>query len=314
VGEFHYLHRDAEGQPYDDPNLISKLMVRAAREVGIRICLLRVAYFRAGFGKPANPLQRRFVEDDSYLRNVEALRAELDGTSAWVGVAPHSVRAVPLEQIREIAAWAQRERVPLHMHVAEQPGEIAECVEEYGVTPATLLAREGIVGPRFTAVHGIHLTSAEIHTLGAAQSFVCACPSTERNLGDGIVPADALLRAGVRIALGSDSQAQIDILEDARELEYHVRLQKLERALIPPEVLLECATSSGAASLGVPEGVDDYFTVDPRDPALVGSTPNVFGLTKSAVRDVAVGGEFIVRDGRHPLQDEIIDDFLKVRR
>jgi formimidoylglutamate deiminase len=321
VGEFHYIHRDPEGHPYEDPNHISGLMVRAARDVGIRICLLRVAYARAGFDKPSNPLQKRFIEEpaDQYLRNVEALRGSLDGSRAWVGVAPHSVRAVTLDYLRDVAAWANRERVPLHMHVAEQPAELVECQAEYGATPVALLAREGILGPRFTAVHGIHITSDEVRALAETRSIVCACPTTERNLGDGVVPADALLQAGVSIALGSDSQAQIDLLEDARELEYHLRLQKQERAVIAPEVLFDCATSSGAASLGAPAGAaSDYFTFDDRDPSIAGASPEtllsavVFGLAKSAVRDVVVGGEFIVRDGRHPLQEEIIDEYLRV--
>lgn len=320
VGEFHYIHRDPEGNPYEDPNYISRLMVRAARDVGIRICLLRVAYVRAGFNRPANPLQKRFIEGaaEEYLRNVEDLRDSLDGTMAWAGAAPHSVRAVPVEYLREIAAWAARARLPLHMHVSEQPAELAECKAEYGTTPVALLAREGILGSLFTAVHGIHISDDEIRALAETGSTVCACPTTERNLGDGIVPADALLRAGVRIALGSDSQAQIDLLEDARELEYHLRLQKQERAVIAPELLLACATRSGAASLGVPAGADDYFTVDERDLSIAGAPPEamlsavVFGLAKSAVRDVAVSGELIVRGGRHPLQEEIVEDFLRI--
>jgi formimidoylglutamate deiminase len=322
VGEFHYIHRDLDGNAYEDPNCIARLMVRAAREVGIRICLLRVAYARAGFDKPPNPLQKRFIEasPEEYLRNAEALRDSLDGRRAWVGAAPHSVRAVPAEYLREVAGWAAREKVPLHMHVSEQPAELAECEAEYGTTPVAFLAREGVLGPRFTAVHGIHITGDEIGALAETGSTVCACPTTERNLGDGIVPADALLSAGVRVALGSDSQAQIDLLEDARELEYHLRLGKLERGLIAPQVLFDCATQSGAASLGVPADAEDYFTVDLKDASIAGASGEnlmsavVFGLAKSAVRDVVVDGEFIVRDGRHPLQDEIVEAFLRVGR
>jgi formimidoylglutamate deiminase len=322
VGEFHYIHRDAEGNPYEDPNRIAKLMVRAARDVGIRICLLRVAYARAGFEKPANPLQKRFIEPsaEDYLRNLQALRNSLDGVFAWAGAAPHSVRAVPLDYLRHVAGWAARENIPLHMHVSEQPVELAECEAEYRLTPVALLAREKILSPRFTGVHAIHISDDEIRALAEAGSIVCACPTTERNLGDGIVPADALLRAGVRIALGSDSQAQIDLLEDSRELEYHLRMQKLERAVIAPEVLFECATKSGAASLGVPADVDDYFTIEQRDPSIAGVPEEnllsavVFGLAKSAVRDVVVGGEFIVRHGRHPLHDEIVEEYLRVGR
>jgi formimidoylglutamate deiminase len=311
VGEFHYIHG-----PGDDPNRIAMEMVRAARSVGIRICLLRVAYARAGRVGELHPVQRRFVEasPERFLRNVEALRSQLDGASAWAGVAPHSVRAVPLGYLREVSQWAVREKVPLHMHVAEQPRELEECHAEYGLTPVALLAREGILSSRFTAVHGIHLSAEEVRALAEARAMVCACPTTERNLGDGIVPAAELLAAGVRIALGSDSQAQIDLLEDARELEYHLRLKNLERGLIAPRDLLRAATEWGAASLQVPENAADFFTVDLRDPSVAGVPLEAlaFSASKSAVADVIVGGEFVVRDGRHDLTGEIVDEFLAV--
>jgi formimidoylglutamate deiminase len=322
VGEFHYIHRDPDGQAYDDPNLIAKLMVRAAREVGLRICLLRVAYARAGFEREPNPLQKRFIEPsaEEFLRNVEALRRELDGRFAWVGVAPHSVRAVPLEYLRQVAAWAARERVPIHMHAAEQPAELAECQAEYQTNPISLLDREGLLSDRFTAVHAIHVTPAEIGALARARSFVCACPGTERNLGDGIVPAFDYQQAGVRVAFGSDSQAQIDLLEEARELEYHLRLQKLQRGILDGEDLFRCATEHGAASLQVPDAAADFFTVDLEDPSIAGSAPEhlrsalVFGMNRTAVRDVSVGGSYIVRDGRHALQETIVGEYLKVTR
>jgi formimidoylglutamate deiminase len=200
------------------------------------------------------------------------------------------------------------------MHVAEQPRELEECHAEYGLTPVALLAREGILSSRFTAVHGIHLSAEEVRALAEARAMVCACPTTERNLGDGIVPAAELLAAGVRIALGSDSQAQIDLLEDARELEYHLRLKNLERGLIAPRDLLRAATEWGAASLQVPENAADFFTVDLRDPSVAGVPLEAlaFSASKSAVADVIVGGEFVVRDGRHDLTGEIVDEFLAV--
>ncbi len=320
VGEFHYLHRDPQGRAYQDPNLIARLMVRAAREVGLRICLLRVAYARAGFASEPNPLQRRFIEPaaDEFLQNAETLRAALDGEFSWMGVAPHSIRAVSLAYLREVAAWAGRERLPLHMHVAEQPAELAACQEEYGTSPIALLQREGMLSDRFTAVHAIHVRAAEIEAMGKAGSMVCACPSTERNLGDGIVPAAAYLRAGVRIALGSDSQAQINLLEDARELEYHLRLQELQRGLINPSDLFACATRNGAASLQVPATSTDYFTVDTEHPSIAGSGLDrleaavVFGLNPAAVRTVVVGGKRIVHEGKHALQEEITKSFLTV--
>jgi formimidoylglutamate deiminase len=337
VGEFHYIHRDRDGSAYDNPNETGLQIVRAAKDVGIRIALLRVAYVRAGYNKPADPGQKRFIEADpqEFLKNTDALRSELaksDGL-AWVGVAPHSIRAVPLDYLREITAWARAERFPVHMHVAEQPAENAACLEEYGATPFAFLDREGILNERFTAIHGIHLSAEEIAAVGRADSIIGACPTTERNLGDGILPADELMRAGVRIAFGSDSLTQIDPLENARELEYNLRLQKLERAVLDTvdeeplaQRLFECATAHGAASLGSQAGkLDvgkpaDFFTVDLQDPSIAGSSPDellasiIFGLSRTAIREVAVNGRLIVEDGRHPGQEEIIRGYTGLMR
>ncbi len=300
VGEFHYVHRDEQGRPYPDPNLLAKQVIRAARDVGLRVCLLRAAYARGGFQRELDPAQKRFAEPDAreFLANTGALMAVTTDPLATIGIAPHSIRALPLDYLREIIHWGQRKKIPIHMHVSEQPAEVDACRAEYGAAPVALLAREGLLSERFTGVHGIHIADAEIDALAAARSFVCACPTTERNLGDGTVPADRLLASGVRIALGSDSQSQIDLLEDARELEYHLRLKQLKRGLIPPETLFTCATRSGAQSLGIAPEAADFFTVNldalPAEhllPAIV------FG--KTTVTDVIVAGEFIVRDGQH---------------
>jgi formimidoylglutamate deiminase len=289
VGEFHYLHHTPEGMRYADENELAKQVVRAARDVGLRIALLRVAYARAGWNTPPNARQSRFIERDAqaFLKHTETLKQDIAreaSSGAWVGVAPHSVRAVPLDYLREVSAFATEHEMPVHMHVAEQPAEVAACLEEHGRTPVALLADEGLLGARFTAVHAVHITTEEARSLATARAQVCACPTTERNLGDGIIPADMLLGAGVRISLGSDSHTQIDLLEDARELEYHLRLQKLERAVLAPATnthanadhnaarvadieeadietnslsalaarLFECATTNGAASIGTP--------------------------------------------------------------
>src|SRR6202158_1450963 len=246
VGEFHYLHHDPDGHSYDDPNLLAKEVVRAAGDVGLRIALLRVAYARAGFQTEPNPKQARFIEKDpaNYLKNLEELIADVRGgalpdgrasapdASAWVGVAPHSVRAVPLDYLREVITQATQRNLKVHMDVAEQPAEVSACVEEYGRTPFALLETEGLLSERFTAVHAIHVTPKAIPSLGRTGAMVCACPTTERNLGDGVVPADEYLKHTGPICLGTDSHVQIDLLEDARELEYHLRLQKLERAVL----------------------------------------------------------------------------------
>jgi formimidoylglutamate deiminase len=320
VGEFHYIHHAPDGSTYDDPNRLAREVIRAAHDVGIRIALLRVAYARAGFEVEANPQQVRFIEDspDTYLKHLEQLldAPELKTGMAWAGVAPHSVRAVPLDYLKTIINFANERNLPVHMHVAEQPAEVSACIQEYGRSPVALLDTEGLLSNRFTAVHAIHVSPKAIAAMARAGAIVCACPTTERNLGDGVVPVDAYFDAGVRVALGSDSQIQIDLLEDARELEYHLRLQKTARNVLAPagddsssalaRRLFECATISGAKSIGFnggrlePGAPADFFTVDLDDLSIAGSSTEdllaaiVFSLARTAVRDVVVAGRQIV--------------------
>lgn len=339
VGEFHYLHRTPAGAEYDEPNLLALEVVRAARDVGLRIALLRVAYARSGFRSAPNERQARFIEAEPevYLRHVEHLQSQLSGDAqAWVGVAPHSVRAVPLPYLREVIEFAATRELPVHMHVAEQPAEITACLEEHGRTPVALLATEGFLSDRFTGVHAIHITTEEAQNLAHARAFVCACPTTERNLGDGVIKTDMLFAEGVRVALGTDSHAQIDLLEDARELEYHLRLQKLERAVLSPDSddtlsslaarLFDCATISGAQSIGAltgalePHRPADFFTVELDDLSLAGASTDallagiVFSLSRAAVRDVCVGGKLIIEDGHHRAEREIVEKFGALQR
>lgn len=327
VGEFHYLHNAPDGKPYDDPNLLAKQVIAAAQSVGLRIVLLRTAYLRSGFELPRDPGQIRFFENTAaFLGNAEALRREyFDLPQVSVGIAPHSIRAVPLADLREIAEWNRSANLPMTMHVSEQVAENEACLSEYGLTPVELLNRERILGPEFTAVHAIHITPAEIGKLAEASATICACPTTERNLGDGTFPADAAMAAGIRVALGSDSQAQIDPLEDARELDYHLRLQQQKRAILDQQEskpmaasLFDCATIHGAHALNVPAGdlkpgsAADFFTVDLRDPSIAGHSAAdllsilVFSLNRSAICDVVVNGTMVLRDQQHPLRDEII--------
>ncbi len=326
VGEFHYLHHQPDGTPYVERNALAYEVIRAARDVGLRIVLLRVGYARAGFRVPENPRQRRFIDKDvdTFLSSVEQLARETRAESGVsVGLAPHSVRAVPREWLTVLAGI--RGELPVHMHVAEQPKEIEACVAEHGLRPVELLEELGLLEARFTAVHAVHVTEAEARMLGKVGAFVCACPSTERNLGDGIVPADRLVGAGARLSLGSDSQATVDLLDEARQLEGHLRLSRLRRAVLDPgggavdglaARLFEMATVNGARSLGLPTGTlkpgapADFFTVDLNHPSLVGASPAsllaglVFGADKAAVRDVAVEGRLVVRDGHHPRIEE----------
>jgi formimidoylglutamate deiminase len=334
VGEFHYLHTQPSGAPYEDPNQLSKEIIAAAQSVGLRIVLLRSAYLRAGFQLPPDPRQRRFCETTpQFLANTEALLREYPNGSGGVhiGVAPHSIRAVPLDDLRAIAAWARERGLPNHMHISEQPAENEACLREYGARPVALLGRAGLLGPDFTAVHAIHITAEGTAMLAGSAASICACPTTERNLGDGILPADTILRCGIRIALGTDSQAQIDPLEDARELDYHLRLRDQQRAVLdrsPAQPLarrlFSCATVNGARSLAIPAGelipgaCADFFTIDLRDPSVAGHSRvdllplMVFGMTRTAIRDVAVNGTLVIRDGRHPLQEDIVSRYAEL--
>jgi formimidoylglutamate deiminase len=336
VGEFHYLHNAPDGTPYDDPNLLAHQVIAAAQSVGLRVVLLRSAYLRSGYQLSADPGQRRFFETaDAFLSNVNRLRATYaaDSPDVRVGVAPHSIRAVPLHELREIAAWARGNSLPIHMHVAEQVAENTACQQEYGCTPVELLAREGLLGEDFVLVHAIHLNSQETAALAAARAIVCSCPTTERNLGDGIVPVDTLMNLGVRHALGSDGQAQIDSLEDARELDYHLRLARQERTVLdqindqPIALrLFACATIHGAQALGIPSGAltpgefGDMVSIDMADISVAGHTPDsllpmlVFGMNRTAIRDVVVNGRMILQDGRHSLEEEIIGRYQRLYR
>jgi formimidoylglutamate deiminase len=339
VGEFHYLHHGADGTPYADRNELAWQVIRAARDLGLRIALLRTAYARSGWGQPPDPGQARFLTPrvEDFMADTETLRGsvlrtedtEEDAARVWVGVAPHSLRAVPLDYVLDVAAYARAHHMPVHMHVSEQPADVQSCTAEHGLRPVDLLARNGLLDSRFTAVHAIHVTSEEIAALARGGATVCACPTTERNLGDGTLPADQYTSAGVRISLGSDSNVQINLLEDARSLEYHLRMQKLERAVLAAKHLFSCATEAGALSQGAPGGSlevgrsADFFSIALDDPSMAipgDANPDfllshiVFSAERCAVRDVVVGGKFILRDGCHPLAGEIVEQFTRVLR
>jgi formimidoylglutamate deiminase len=334
VGEFHYLHNDAAGKPYVDPNELALRVIAAAQSAGIRICLLRTAYLRAGFQRKPHPGQKRFYEDtETYLRNLDALQSATAGKrQVNVGAAPHSIRAVPMTVIKEVAACARAKNLPLHLHASEQTAENDACLAEYGRTPVAMLAEQGILSPHTTLVHAVHLSMAEFEQVAAAKSTICSCPTTERNLGDGIFPSDVAARLRIPVAFGTDSQAQIDILEDARQSEYHLRLEKRERGVLDQidgvEIasrLYESATASGYRALGIGGGSlalgepADFFTVDLNDMAILGTDEDsllaqvVFALGRSAVRDVAVQGKIVIHDRRHRLDDEIHSRYQQVQ-
>jgi formimidoylglutamate deiminase len=335
VGEFHYLHRDPDGHAYANPNELSLRVISAAERVGMRIVLLRSAYERAGPGQVLTAAQRRFGSGslDCFLRDTEALaRAVRDRPLVTVGVAPHSVRALDRSQLKELALTAGPSGWPIHMHLSEQPFEVEACVAETGLRPVELVADVGLLTQRFCAVHAIHLDAGEISLLGAARATVCACPTTERDLGDGVVPADALLRAGAKLALGSDSNTQIDLLEEARSLELNLRLLRRERVLMElaeddrsalSRTLFEAATTGGAISLGLAParleegGRADLVGFDLNDPSLAGADEDllprlIFGGQSRAARDVMVNGRFVVREGLHAQEEDVAERFTKI--
>ncbi len=249
-----------------------------------------------------------------------------------VGIAPHSVRALDRAQLEEIARGSAQRDWPVHMHLSEQSAEVEACLGETGLRPVELAAESGLLSGRFCAVHAIHVAPNEIALLGRAGASICACPTTERNLGDGIVPADAFRRAGARLALGTDSNSQIDLLEEARSLELDLRLVRGERVLIDPtpndrgrlaRTLFAAATSGGATALGLPaaaiapDALADLVAFDLDDPSLAGREDEllarlVFGGQTRAVSDVMVNGRFVIRDCRHSDEKQIAERFGRV--
>lgn len=339
VGEFHYLHRDEEGRPYTNANELAHRLVVAAEEVGIRIALLNVCYATGGIGQPLSPRQARFATPDLdwFLDRTGALReANAQRERVAVGVAAHSVRAVPREWLQRLRGWAAEHDTPFHMHVAEQTAEVEACRAEFGLRPVELLAEEGLLDDRFTAVHATHVDEGEVMSLGEAGATVCGCPTTERDLGDGFLRGFDLMQAGVHIALGSDSQTSIDFFEEMRLVEYHERLQRRSRNVMtgPPRgdraetatTLLRLATLDGARALRIDTGrieggaMADFFTVDLTHPVLAGWTDQtlaamlVFSAPPQAVADVWVGGVRRVTDGRHALDGVSVITFRELAR
>jgi formiminoglutamate deiminase len=311
VGEFHYLHHAAGGQPYDDPNAMGNAVAQAAAEAGVRLTLIDACYLRGGFEREPVGAQRCFADAsaEAWAERVEALR---DGPALRTAAAIHSVRAVDPGAAELVAAWAHERGAPLHAHVSEQPAENEACLVAHGVTPSALLDRVGALTPMFTAVHATHVLDEDVALLGRAGVTCCLCPTTERDLADGIAGAARLRAAGAQLALGSDSQAVIDLFEEARAVELDERLASGERGRHGAVELLRAATFAGYRCLGWPEGgrieagaLADLTTVSlesvrtagtPAECALEGV---VFAATAGDVSDVMSGGRWIVREGRH---------------
>jgi formiminoglutamate deiminase len=293
VGEFHYLHRGG--------NAMGEAVMQAAAQAGVRLTLLDACYLRGGLESFHD------ADADAWAARVDGLRGN---DTVRIGAAIHSVRAVDAGSARVVAEWAASREAPLHAHVSEQPAENEACQEENGLTPTMTLAEAGAVSPSFTAVHATHLSDNDVTLLGFAR--VCLCPTTERDLADGIGPARTLREAGAKLCVGSDSQAVIDLFEEARAIELDERLATGVRGNHSAASLLEAATAGGYESLGwtgggrIEQGAPaDLTTIALDGVALAGTRPGdavagaVFAAGARDVRHVMVAGRWIVRDGAH---------------
>jgi len=331
VGEFHYLHHGPDGARYDDPNAMGQAMIYAARDAGIRITLLDTLYLTAEVnasamsaaamsaavvgphavgGAPLNATQRRFSDGDvaAWATRVSALVAQ---PHARIGVAAHSVRAVPASVLPQIAAVAGGR--PLHVHLSEQRAENSACLAQHGRTPTQLLADCGLLGPTTTAVHATHLTDDDRTCLGDSDTAVCFCPTTERDLADGIGPARALVDAGSPLCLGSDSHAIIDMFAEARAVEMHERLRTEMRGHFSAGELTAAASVNGHRALGWHDAGEiavgmraDLVTLRMDSPRTAGTDPiatPVFAASAADVTNVVVDGRIIVRKGAHTTID-----------
>jgi len=309
VGEFHYVHHSPDGTPYADPNAMGEAVRQAARDAGLRLTLLDTCYLSGGLTTdghlPLSPDQRRFGDADAD-RWAARVRLLSDDATTRIGAAIHSVRAVPRDSIPVVVdAVGGR---PLHVHLSEQEAENAACLGHYGVTPTELLDAGGALGASTTAVHATHLTASDIATLGRTRTSSCFCPTTERDLADGIGPALELLGAGSPLCLGSDQHAVIDLIEEARALEMHERLISHERGRKQPPELVTALTDNGHRSLGwddagrIEVGMRaDLVAVRLDTVRTVGSLPDQILLSAFAadVDTVVVDGRIVVSGGAH---------------
>ncbi|MEU3930443.1 formimidoylglutamate deiminase [Streptomyces sp. NPDC029044] len=317
VGEFHYVHHAPGGTPYADPNAMGEALITAAAEAGIRITLLDTAYLSSGFGQPPTTQQLRFSDGDA---EAWAVRSSLlkERDHARIGAAIHSVRAVPADQLETVARWAEERGAPLHVHLSEQTAENEACREVHGCTPTQLLALHGVLGPRTTGVHNTHLTAEDISLIGGSGTGTCMCPTTERDLADGIGPAVALQNEGSPLCLGSDSHAVIDLLEEARAMELDERLRTRTRGHWTAAALLRAASADGHAALGwdgagalEPGALADFTTIALDSVRTAGPLPRlgaeaaVFAASAADVSHTVVAGRHVVRDGVHSLVPDV---------
>lgn len=331
VCEFHYLHHRPDGRAYDDPAAMSLALVDAAREAGIGLTLLPTLYMAGGFdGRTLAERQRRFGHGlDAYLRLVERLRMQAS-PMLEVGIALHSLRAVPEDALRTVLASGLANDGPIHIHIAEQVAEVEECLALRGARPVEWLLDHADVDARWCLVHATHLSASETRRLAASGAVAGLCPTTEGNLGDGLFPLERYLGAGGVIGIGSDSHVSVSPVEELRWLEYGQRLATHRRNVVATEDgssgarLWECALRGGAQASWAPLGAlaegyrADLLVLDGESPLLAARRPEeildsfVFAGNSPLVRDVMVAGEWRVRDGRHVDEARIAKRFRAV--
>ncbi len=331
VCEFHYLHHQLDGKPYADPATMSLALIEAAREAGIGLTLLPVLYMTGGFdGRPLSERQRRFgFEVDAYLRLIEQLR-KMENSTLRVGVALHSLRAVPEKAMRTVLESGLVDAAPIHIHIAEQIGEVQDCLALRNARPVEWLLDHAPVDPRWCLVHATHMTSVETRRLAETGAVAGLCPTTEANLGDGLFPLKTYLDAGGAFGIGSDSQISVSPVEELRWLEYGQRLATRHRNVTVSESsasvgenLWGDALFGGAQACGANIGTfeasarADLIVLDDAAPQLVARDAAnaldtfVFAGNANLVRHVMVNGEWAVRDGRHRDEERIAVGFRK---
>lgn len=337
VGEFHYVHHRPDGGEYENPNELALRIAEAAKEVGLRITLMPVAYHTGDIDRPAKKEQRRFIHGDveTYLQRVHALAEHFeDAALVEVAMAPHSIRAVPRGWMEAIAESAKAASMPVHIHVCEQRQEVQASRQAYGAAPVEALYEWGVLDASWTLIHGTHLSDREFDIVEEVRPTIGACPSTERNLGDGFLPAQALVERGVPIALGSDSHTLIDPFTEMRLVEYHERLRCEERNVLvrssgealssSAHLLWPMGTRHGARSLGTTGGAlregapADLVAVDLDHLSIAGATATtllsdvVLSMSADAVRHVVVNGQPVVVEGAHEREREWIGQYREL--
>jgi formimidoylglutamate deiminase len=338
VAEFHYLHNDPEGRPYADRAELANQIALAAGATGIRLTLLPVLYQTGNFGGAApSEGQRRFLmKTDAFNALVESLFKALRGSRhVRIGIAPHSLRAVPPAALREAKAALDRidATAPIHIHAAEQMKEVDDCVGWSGKRPVEWLLGEMKPDARWTLIHCTHMTAEETRGLAASGAVAGLCPTTEADLGDGLFPLVDYLAAKGRFGVGSDSNVGVSPAEELRWLEYGQRLTRRKRNLVPAEkdqsigaALWRAALAGGAQALGQPIGAiaagkrADFLALDRNHPSLAGHAGDgvldalVFAGASAAIRHVMVAGRWVVREGRHPAEDRIAENYRAALR